>query len=296
MNGENIKVHFAGTERSVEANIALKIADVKYRLYSCYAYIHNKAIDGDFKLKPNNAILLQQEYSKHVIQDSGLFTLMFGAKAGQKFDLDFLVSWQDKLIKFVLDNNITATYVEIDCQKILGTEEAWFLRKRMRDLLPNKQINVFHFEDGRDGLNKLINFSNYIAISVPELRRIRPREYKKDVSQLARYIKKKKPSIDIHLLGCTEVDLLAENYFCTSSDSTSWLQLVQWGTYKDVSGERHVVTLKDSLMKEAIRDVKRIRSELGIEMTEKAVERTAQLSIAAKICKKKYQEAAGHQD
>ena len=158
MLGSNVKVHFAGSDGSKENFCALVAADTRYRLYSCYNYIVNKKPDDDFRLPEDDIILEQQKQQKHVIQDSGLFTLMFGASKGQQQTISTLTEWQDKLIAFVKQNHITASCVEIDCQKVLGPEEAWYFRQRMRDLLPeNKQINVFHFEDGLKGLDRLID-------------------------------------------------------------------------------------------------------------------------------------------
>ena len=190
--GNNVKIHFAGSDGAELYHAALKAAGVQYRLYSVFPFIDTKTPDDDFSLPQNSTIKVQDKEMKHVIQDSGLFTLMFGAGKGRKVDHDYLVQWQDKLIKFVIQNKLTCTCVEIDCQKLLGVEEAWWFRRRMKKLLPNRQINVFHYEDGKDGLDRLIDFSDYIAISVPELRIVKPKTYKKDAVALARYCKKKK--------------------------------------------------------------------------------------------------------
>lgn len=209
--GNNIKVHFAGSDGNEGAYAALRAANVKYRLYSCYRYIYKEG--GNLTLPQNHVIKAECKYNNHVIQDSGLFTLMFGAAKGKRLSLEYLINWQDRLIDFVEKNKLNCTCVEVDCQKVLGTEEAWYLRKRMKEKLPNKQINVFHYEDGKEGLDRLIDFSEYIAISVPELRIIKKKTYKQYVSILAKYIKDKKPNIDIHLLGCTENDLLKKTVF-----------------------------------------------------------------------------------
>lgn len=162
---------------------------------------------------------------KHVIQDSGLFTLMFGSQKG-KHPASIINKWYDALVEFTLENGHGATCVEVDCQKVLGVEEAWRFRERLKKDIPNRIINVFHLEDGQNGLDRLIEYSDYIAISVPELRFAGKKEY---VSRIARYIKNKSPKIDIHLLGCTEESLLRENLFCTSADSTSWIAGKRFG-------------------------------------------------------------------
>jgi len=128
---------------------------------------------------------------------------MFGSHKGKK-DEKLMDAWYNGLVKFTLNNNNNATCVEVDCQKILGVEKAWEYRERFKNDMPNRIINVFHKEDGQKGLDRLIEFSDYIAISIPELRIMKKKNY---TYELASYIKNKKPSIDIHLLGCTEYDL-----------------------------------------------------------------------------------------
>ena len=144
----NIKVHFAGSDGGEIFYAALLAAQTKYRLFSCYKYILKCHPDDDFRLPADHVIRVQDTVNRHVIQDSGLFTLMFGAGKGQTQTLESLTEWQDKLIAFVQQNNLRCTCVELDCQKVLGVREAWYFRERMKKLLDNPQINVFHFEDG----------------------------------------------------------------------------------------------------------------------------------------------------
>lgn len=296
MLGENVKVHFAGSDGEEIFYAALQAAETKYRLFSCYKYIVGKNVDDDFTLPKDHVIRVQDKEQKHVIQDSGLFTLMFGAGKGQKQTLESLTEWQDKLIKFVIQNELNCTCVEIDCQKVLGVEEAWYFRRRMKELLPNRQINVFHYEDGMDGLNKLIDFSDYIAISVPEMRIVKPKTYKQDVCMLAKYIKTKKPNIDIHLLGCTEFKLLEKNKFCTSADSTSWLQGVKYGSISDGVTKAHISNFKRDLFEERQKRVKEILDSRNIELKKKTLEYSTNASICASICKKRYTKYAGSQE
>ena len=296
MLGDNIKIHFAGSDGQLICHEALQAANVKYRLYSCFPFIDKRSYNDDFTLPDNHIIKIQDREMTHVIQDSGLFTLMFGAGKNRKVDHDYLVNWQDKLIKFVLQNKLSATCVEIDCQKLLGVEEAWFFRERMKDRLPNKQINVFHFEDGKEGLNRLIDFSEYIAISVPEMRIVKPGTYKQDCIRLAKNCKIRKPSIDIHMLGCTEYSMLSDLRFCTSADSTSWLSGVKYGYFNDGINHKHVNHFKQEIFEERKKIILQDLEHLGTTLKPKTIDYATRASICATIAKQRYEKEAGSQE
>jgi hypothetical protein len=252
-NQRNIKVHFAGAEVMTQF-YALEALGIKYNLYTAFPFLERTVLKTKKSpiipchLKNNEGQIPNYiaSKSKHCIQDSGLFTLMFGSHKGQK-DEKLMNAWYDGLVQFTLDNNNGATCVEVDCQKILGVEKAWEYRERFRNDIPNRIINVFHKEDGQKGLDRLIEFSDYIAISVPELRFL---GQKNSVVQIANYIKNKKPNIDIHLLGCTELKLLKELSFCSSADSTSYKSGIRYGFIK----QKHVKNIKTE-------EVKKIASE-----------------------------------
>lgn len=196
----------------------------------------------------------------------------------------------------MLQNKLNCTCVEIDCQKVLGVEAAWYFRKRMRDLLPNRQINVFHYEDGKEGLDRLIEFSDYIAFSIPELRIVKPKTFRQDAYNLVQYTKNKKPEIDIHLLGCTDFRMLAENKCCTSADSTSWLQGVKYGSISDGSTKNHVNNFDAKLRKERFEAVHEVLKQRGVVLKEKTMQYSTAASISATICKMRYTQVAGSQD
>ena len=90
----NIKVHFAGSDGGEIFYAALLAAQTKYRLFSCYKYILKCRPDDDFRLPADHVIRVQDTVNRHVIQDSGLFTLMFGAGKGQMQTLESLTEWQ----------------------------------------------------------------------------------------------------------------------------------------------------------------------------------------------------------
>ena len=221
---------------------------------------------------------------RHVIQDSGLFTLMFGSQKGKK-DQTLLNKWYDALVEFTLAHAPGATCVEVDCQKVLGVEKAWEFRERMkRDLPNNRIINVFHLEDGQKGLDRLIEFAEYIAISVPELRFAGKKNH---TYQVARYIKSRKPNIDIHLLGCTELALLDKCRFCTSADSTTYIAGKRYGFIKG----KHISRIK----------TKEVQELVGIEKWERIHKynnetNTNFLCLNIELLKRDYQKHAGNQD
>lgn len=297
MLGSNLKVHFAGSDNKPSEAIACDMAGVHYNLFSCYPFIKSKKLGDDFRI-PDNKIFVQrviQRKRQQTIMDSGLFTLMFGAGKGQKQTRETLEVWQDKTAEFVKANNLTSVCVEVDCQKVLGVEEAWYFRKRMKKVMPNnRHINVFHLEDGRKGLDRLIEFSDYIAISVPELRIHKAATFKKDTVWLANYIKNRKPSIDIHLLGCTDKQLLNECKFCTSADSTSWIAGIRYGRMPNA--KYHEKDIKKSVRHSLLPEILERWKEYEKTPSANDIRDTQTSYISAVMCKKKYSELCGNQE
>lgn len=253
-NQSNIKVHFAGAENLIRCNLILKGAKSNYSLFTIFPFLcdsfgikhgyQNKGLTYD-EVANNNF-----ENSKHCIQDSGLFSLMFGSYKGDKSER-FIEEWYNRLVETTLNGKYKGSVVEVDCQKVLGVEKAWELRKRMKQDLPdNRQINVFHKDDGQAGLDRMIEFSDYIAISVPELRALGQKNY---TERIAHYIKNKKPSIDIHLLGCTENKLLKSLNFCSSADSTSWVSFNKFGWFKYNDGVKTISIKKSNISLDALK-------------------------------------------
>lgn len=300
MFGSNIKVHFAGSDNSVPHLVAANLAGVNYSLFTCYPFINNRKPDDDFRYKENDLFVpkIIEPLRKHVIMDSGLFTLMFGAEKGKKQTIESLTEWQDKTAAFVKQNNLKCTIVEIDCQKVLGVEQAWYFRERMKKVMPhNRHINVFHLEDGKRGLDRLIEYADYIAVSVPELRIHSRKTYKGDVTRLTHYIKNKKPKIDIHLLGCTEKGLLRENKFCTSADSTSWLSANRYGNsnYKRYHINSIKKTERERMRSAIISEFNKYKVPSMRELTEKKVKYMQDAYFSAMFCKRTYEIYAGDQ-
>lgn len=297
-NQSNLKVHFAGLENQDFAQILHEVSNINYSLFTVFPLIADKVGIKPMKMKTctNNSALYLQKASHHTIMDSGLFTLMFGAHAGKR-DATFINKWYELIVEFVLENKYKGTVVEVDCQKILGVDKAWEFRRRMKKDLPNNQINVFHIEDGQKGLDEMIEFSDYIAISVPELRVLHKKEY---TERIANYIKSKKPNIDIHLLGCTENKLLKKLNFCSSSDSTSWQQVNRYGILKMHNGNK-TLSIKNSninMTKLKERYSPKIENILSkwMEVTDKRFDYYSKYALAGEALIKQYTIHAGDQN
>lgn len=291
-NQSNIKVHFAGAEQTDFSYVLAKGANVKYFLFTVFGFIAHK-----LEIKHGGywkGIPIYKEFERfgtqHSIMDSGLFTLMFGAHAGRRTENEIEI-WYNALVEYVLENKVQSTCVEVDCQKILGVDAAWRFRERMKKDLPNnRQINVFHKEDGKLGLDRLIEFSDYIAISVPELRALGQKNH---VNNIAYYIKNKKPEIDIHLLGCTEKKMLHDLNFCSSADSTSWQQINRFG---NIGGYK-----ERNINREKMIDLEKIAIEMmdyykTKEITQKRVRYYSNYILSGIYNKQIYTRYAGNQD
>lgn len=290
----NLKVHFAGSEQVNFARIANKVG-VEYFLFTVFPLICGKFGIKSYSTSMDKIKIPSylQSFSKHTIMDSGLFTLMFGSHKGQK-DEKFIDSWYNEIINCVYETGYKGTCVEVDCQKVLGVKKAWDLREKMKRQLSNRIINVFHIEDGQKGLDRLIEFSDYIAVSVPELRHLNKKNH---VVKLTNYIKNKKPSIDIHLLGMTEKTLLKELNFASTSDSTSWLAPNQYGVIGDSEfgkfniNHSNVETL--SKYKQIVVDT---QIECDMKLTDNRLLYLSRYALSAEYHKKLYTRYAGNQD
>lgn len=294
--GNNIKVHFAGAEGTDRLYISHD-AGVRYFLFTVLPFImdqFNIKWGNQNCCKDINAYDVLPKLSNHTIMDSGLFSLMFGACKDVRPDERFIRRYKDAIVQFVTEHQLWGfTCVETDCQKLLGVDLAWELRQQLKDELPhNRIINVFHFEDGKKGLDRMIEFAEYIAISVPELRIIKPKTYKEDTYRLASYIKEKKPEIDIHLLGGTEQSLLRRCRFCTSADSTSWVCVNRFGT---ILG-RKTNDIRPEKMEKQKENTARILRSIGAKDTDSLVRYFTNLWLSAHLHLITYAEWAGNQD
>lgn len=287
----NIKVHYAAQEKPNYA-VAAKTMGLSYGLYTAFPFVakrlFGKSVWPIIKMKHMTDIDVDvptyiNANMRHTIQDSGLFSLLFG-KHKDKATKEFVYKWYDELIRFTSEHGQDVTCVEVDAQAILGVEETWALRERMRQDLPNNRIiNVFHVEDGKDGLDRLIEFSDYIAIG-SGVTGGNVLGYK----CLCEYIKTRKPEIDIHLLGCTNVNIMHQvRHLCTSCDSTSWLSAPRFGYI----GDYHIRDIdKDKVMAHFGKDVwDSIREYNGDLVTKCTI-------VSTELCKESYIKFCGNQD
>lgn len=280
---DNIKVHFASMESKNHIQIIGEMG-VQYALYSAFPFVCKKLFGKKGGTTDNDRTIpiWLEGNMRHVIQDSGLFSLLYGSKSHLATQ-DIVFRWYDALVEWTLEHGQDVTVVEVDCQDILGQEVAWDLRQRIRKDLPNNRIiNVFHLSDGVKGLDRLIEFSDYIGIGSGT-----PQNSGQTMYEVSSYIKEKKPEMDIHLLGCTIPKMIRKCNFCTSCDSVSWVSPLRFGWI----GDYHIADL----------DPRKIEDLVGPQVysniSKLVVERNAPAYCASiEINKRIYEKYCGNQD
>ena len=247
--GGSVKIHFAGAEQVYWYGPAHRLSGARFALGSAYLFIADMLGIKHFPLTyvpsgadPQKDFLEFISGQEHGIIDSGLYTLLFGGASNIQTDSGMLRNYADALIEFYGElpgaEKDQCTCVEVDCQKLAGTEFAWELRRHMHRKLPKHDImNVWHPEDGWAGLDRLIEFSDYLALPAVELRRSLPLDkYLPAIKALVEYIHFRRNSLRIHLLGCSDLRILRPlNGLVFSSDSISWQGALRWSPKNQAS-------------------------------------------------------------
>jgi hypothetical protein len=221
-----VKIFLAGCEDFWYLYLT-EICKYKYMLFS---YYHWKGSSAE---KQKKVSAVWERFPQETICDSGLFTLMFGCGKGGKYDLSFMKEYTKNYIEAAKNYKINQlTIVESDVHKLLGMKSVFELRKQFEDSGMNV-IYVWHREEGIEGLYRMAEKYNYIAISVPELRilcknNVRYQDAVKDLERKILANVNRLPKI--HLLGNTVMETMETNvsYSC---DSTSWKAGGRWGKY-----------------------------------------------------------------
>lgn len=210
----------------------LYLTEIAQHPYTLFSYYHWNNTSPANKKQVDE---IWERYPQEIICDSGLFTLMFGVGKGGSYDLPFMREYTKKYIGIARNfkaKNITI--VESDVHKLLGMKAVFELRKHFEQS-GMKVLYVWHREEGIEGLYKMAEKYDYIAISVPELRILfkgkgRYQDAVKDLERKIYANVKRLPKI--HLLGNTVMETMQTNvsYSC---DSTSWLAGGRWGRFLD---------------------------------------------------------------
>ena len=260
-----MKVYFAGgSQKDKVMNNYMTSVGVKYRLLSFY-YILKDGWLGEEYFSTN---------FNHIIIDSGLFTMMFGSKKDEPMTAEQLTEYKDKYFNWIATIKAkNFTFVELDVQKVFSAELAWQYRKEMKQRLPDKEImNVYHLEDGNP--DKLIEFSSYISVGMPELKVCAPKEIKRITTYIVN--KAKQLNKKVHILGMSGKILMTKYKYATTCDSTNWTWYVRSTGYK-----------------------KQLLNEYGIynqELKSRALSSNEELRLGIVTSLNKYKKYAGNQD
>lgn len=218
-----MKVCLAGLENDIHASI-IHEQGIPNGLWSCLRLAFRRFKNTRLTSKIKTPIIEKLPYETKIM-DSGLFSLMFGKYRELCTNENDILRWYEAMIETIYEHDIKSTIVECDCQKITSPQFAWKLREKMRNDLPNHEIiNVFHLEDGPAGFERLIEFSDYMAISAPELRIAYGKYHVEKMIPLGMKVISKNKKL--HYLGFTSFQDIHKCRFATSCDSSSWTAVV----------------------------------------------------------------------
>lgn len=179
-----------------------------------------------------------RDNNMNIIMDSWLFTMMFGCWKQVKRTEQDLWNYMEQYIKDMHKMDRYWTIVEMDVHKVLWVDKLQRFRDYFKKNRPLERILfVYHVEEGIEGLKKLARTCPYIALSIPELRIVYRGKVEEAVNHLLWIINKENPSCRVHLLWCTQVNLLKRKWYY-SCDSSSWLMGNRyWDVYKFDKGK-----------------------------------------------------------
>jgi hypothetical protein len=221
-----MKIFLAGCE-DFQFLYLTEVVNHPYNLFSYYHWLNTAPKD---KVRVDE---IWERFPQEIICDSGLFTLMFGAGKGGSYDLPYMKTYTEKYISTARNFKCkNVTIVESDVHKLLGMDAVFELRKYFEDS-GMKVLYVWHREEEIDGLYRMAEKYDYIAISVPELRilckgKVRYQDAVKDLE--LKIFKNTSKLPRIHLLGNTVMQTMQTN-ISYSCDSTSWLSGGRYGRY-----------------------------------------------------------------
>lgn len=222
-----MRIHLAGCEDFKFVN-AVAFTGHPFALSSHY-YLSNHRTE-----KQQQVVETFNRAKVEVIIDSGIFTMMFGAGKGKKYELSWMIDYAHKYIEMARGYGFERfVLVECDVHKILGMDAVFQLRE-IFEKSGLEAVYVWHREEGMEGLKRLANRYRYIALGCPELRFLfkgRDQNYKQAVWDLLARINDATQGTalpKVHLLGNTVMETM-ETHLAYSCDSTSWIAGVKFG-------------------------------------------------------------------
>lgn len=162
--------------------------------------------------------------------DSGAFSFLFGAQKGKKIDW---LSYADKYADFVKENNIKR-YFELDLDSVIGLSEVTKLRNRIEKRVGWQSIPVWHETRNKDYWENIM-CKDYTYVAIGGISNAKLNRNKKELALPWFINSAHKNRCWIHGLGYTSTSKLSTLRF-DSSDSTSWLAGVRYGTLYQFTG------------------------------------------------------------
>lgn len=262
-----MNLFIAGTEQRIH-RLGTMIANNPCMLSSYY-----HLTGGKHKMEPTFAADLERTKKSNGIHimDSGLFTMMFGARSDRKYSEKELLDYTHRYLENMNNISFAHNIVEMDVHKVLGLSSLAKFRKIFSDQFPlERTIFVWHIEADIKGWKDMCKIYPYVALSVPELRIVMQRKYLKSfIQKMIAEALTINPEIKIHLLGCTSYELLQQTGYY-SADSTSWQGALRWGSLtvphtKDEILPQHLDPLIEQLQPKIDTNWQILQTKYGIQ-------------------------------
>jgi len=195
-------------------------------LFTAYPFIfENKNLDS-FKF------IRSRMGKRHVLMDSGIYTLYRDSWKGTKRNKKMLLRSCEKYINMILDTGYKHPFIEFDVHYFIknGGKEVWDFRNMFIDAgLQDQTLFVWHLPEGHRAFRELCERFPRVSASTREFqaRKIPLTAF----TALLKTASDLLPEKHIHCLGTTNnrVTCQPDNF---SSDTSSWNSLVLYGETK----------------------------------------------------------------
>jgi hypothetical protein len=165
---------------------------------------------------------------KHRFLDSGAFTFINAAQKGKAFTLEKFREFADAYVQAMKDHGDDWDHVvEMDVDDVFGREVAQEYRRKLRDIVGDRLLPVWHETNGLADWKELISEFPYVGIGSNETRTIKTQQERILLRQAHA------AGVRVHRFGTSSPFFMREVPYDTC-DSTGWLAGQRFAQYGQI--------------------------------------------------------------